>query len=133
MKHILLILVVLLSGCSFNGGDRGVAHCVKMADAVIGMADDQLPDDSRDFGSAAILPIRPAEYSGENTNCVPSYRSDGSGRRVQPSQKSSFLVVRQGKVTDRHSHHAYLRELMKFQCGIHSSERYLHTICTLLI
>lgn len=86
-----------------------------------------------DFKSFGILPTRTAGYTGENNSITSSVRSTNSSRRVQTSGKAPFRVIKDGKVIDRHRFYAFRADIIQFSSGIHSSKRYIHSLCQLLI
>ena len=133
MKFHILILTAILSSLFC---DRNVC-CEDIRcgnDGVIAEAKGQNQDNNNpDCRAYGILPSRTAEYSGENSSVTPSVRSTNSGRRVQPSGKTDFRVIKNGKVIDRHNFHTFQTSLKRFPSGIHSTNRYIHSLCQLLI
>ncbi|MGM9750111.1 MAG: hypothetical protein ACI3ZH_03740 [Candidatus Cryptobacteroides sp.] len=134
MRLLLLIIGILLS-CGYS--DRmSVDEIVR--DSARGSL---VGSDSQDSGmwgfdskSLAILPTRTAGYAGENNSVTSSVRSANSGnRRVQPSAKTSFLFIRNGKVIGRHNYQTFRTALKQFPSGMHSAKRYIHSLCQLLI
>ena len=133
MKQLLLILSLFLS-CLFTDGQISDAEqCPKFSSAIVETTEQNQSDNNPNYNSQALLPVQSARVSGENTNVAPSVRSTGSGRRTQVSQKYPFRIVKAGKVIDRNNFYVFLAELLQFQTGAHSTRRYLHTICRLLI
>lgn len=133
MKLILIIIGLILS---WNISDRfAVDERVRdiAQGAVIGA--EKQDTDTRDYDgkSLCFLPSRTAEYTGENNCVTSSVRSTNSGRRVQPSGKAPFRVVKDGKVIDRNNFYAFRTDLKQFSSGIHSTNRYIHSLCQLLI
>ena len=133
MKILVLILTMLLScSCSYRtSGDRETQELVAVAVVESGNQDDNKKN--ADYRPSGILPARTAVYSGEDTSVTPSVRSTNSGRRVQHSNKSPFLVIKTGKDIDRNNLHSFLTDLKRFPSGIHSTNRYIHSLCQLLI
>ena len=134
MKSIALILTVLLSfifgeGRTVNGCGRNLCN----SDTIVQGSDKDATDKEADFNDVAILPVRTATLSGDGNSFAPSVRSTNSGRRVQPSTKSAFCVIKTGKVFDRNNFHAFRTVILQFQSGIRSNSRYIHSICQLLI
>ncbi len=109
-------------------GMDGVSKC-----SVIESSGNGAEDTGDDFQRFGILPARTVGYSGENINSIPSVRSTNSNRRVQFSGKAPFRVVKDGKVIDRHNFYTFQTDLKQFPCGIHSIDRYIHSLCQLLI
>ena len=133
MKGILLILSVFLS-CLFSGGGKECnAIEGRECGAVVYCAENNNTEEKADFNDLAILPARTASYAGDGNSLAPSLRSTNTGRRVQPSSKSAFRVIKAGKVFDRNNLHAFRAVILQFQSGIRSNSRYIHSICHLLI
>lgn len=133
MKSHVLILITFLS-CVFCGRNvrvEDVSHAPECI--VVESTQSETDDNSPDYRSVGVLPSRTAGYTGENNSLSSSVRSTNSGRRVQPSGKAPFRVIKDGKVIDRHNSLAFRTELKQFPSGIHSSNRYIHSICQLLI
>lgn len=134
MKSFVLILTALLS--SIFGGDRASNACdrnIHYTDAVVQCSDKDASDKKADFNDVAILPIRTATFSGDGNSFSPSVRSTNSGRRIQPSNKSSFRIIKAGKVFDKNHFYTFQTVLFQFQSGMHSNSRYIYSICQLLI
>ena len=133
MKGIVLIISLFLS-CAFSGTcaihpiSEGILH-----ETVISSTDKNTSEKKVDFNDLAILPLRTVSYSGDGNNFAPSFRSSNSGRRVQPSTKFAFRLIKAGKVFDRNNFYSFQTVLLQFQSGIHSNGRYIHSICQLLI
>ena len=85
------------------------------------------------LNDAAILPAGTATFSGNGNSFSPFFRPTNAGRRVQPSTKSSFRVIKSGKVFDRNNFYTFQTAILQFQSGIRSNSRYIYTICHLLI
>ena len=133
MKLILIIIGFILS-CNFSGSMPVDEKVHENAQGVIVGSDNQ-DTGSRDYESKSfgILPARTACFSGENSSISPSFRSTNSGRRVHASGKAPFRVVKDGKVIDKHNFNTFQTDLKRFPSGIHSTNRYIHSLCRLLI
>ncbi|MBQ0024294.1 MAG: hypothetical protein KBT00_01025 [Bacteroidales bacterium] len=133
MKLFILIIAAFLSNLFC---DRGVrcedSQCGSVGTVVESKGQDQ-NNNIPDYKSFGILPTRTAGYTGENNSITSSVRSTNSGRRVQPSGKAPFRVIKDGKVIDRHNFYTFQTDLKQFSSGIHSSIRYIYSICQLLI
>lgn len=68
----------------------------------------------------------------ENISSV-SLRSNPTSRRTSPQTKSSFRIVKGGKVIDNNNLHPFLSPSFIRLSGLHISERYLFSICRLRI
>ncbi len=132
---LLLIIIGLILSCNFSDRSSVDEKVHDIAQATVIGADNQ-DNDTRDYDSKSfcLLPSRTAGYSGENNNSVtPSVRSTNSGRRVQSFGKAPFRVIKDGKVIDRYNFYTFQTELKQFSSGIHSTNRYIHSLCQLLI
>ena len=133
MKSFLIILGLILSctfsdRLSFDEKGRGPAQ-----DCVIGSENQDAGLRDFDWKSQGILPSHTAGYSGENNSVTSSVRSTNSGRRAQPSDKDPFRIIKDGKTIDKNNFDTFRAELKQFPSGIHSTKRYIHSICQLLI
>lgn len=134
MKNLVLIFTALLS--FIFGGDRASNACdrdIHFTDASIQCSDNDAADDKADFNDVAILPVRTATYSGESNGFAPSVRQTSPGRRIQQSTRSSFRIIKGGKVFDRNNLYTFRAALLQFPSGFRSTGRYIHSICNLLI
>ena len=125
MKLFLIIIGFILS-CNFSDRisfDEKVC-CEIMQDTGIGILDSD---------SCAILPSCATGYIGGNGSVSFSHRSSNSVRRIQPNAKFSFLVVKDGKLFNRNSLYSFQTVLKQFSSGILSTNRYIHSLCQLLI
>ena len=133
MKLFVLILSAFLSSLFC---DRNVhfedTQCID-AGIVVESTEQNRYNNHPDCRSFGILPSRTAGYAGENNSVSPSVRSTNSGRRVQPSGKAPFRVIKGGKVIDRHHFYTFRTDLKQFPYGTHSTNRYIHFFCQLLI
>ena len=133
MKSFLIILGLILSctfsdRSSFDRKGRGPAQ-----DCVIGSENQDAGLRDFDWKSQGILPSHTAGFSGENNSVTSSVRSTNSGRRIQPSDKDPFRIIKDGKTIDKNNFDTFRAELKQFPSGIHSTKRYIHSICQLLI
>lgn len=133
MKHFLLILTVFLS-CIFGDSDSPfLEHSERTAAVLVEAAAQEGPEDNPNYGSPALLPVQAAGYSGESTVSTPSGSTINSTRRTQVSHRSPFRIFKAGKIIDRRYYHCFQIEINQFDSGINSPERFIHSICQLLI
>ena len=133
MKGFLLILSLLLSCLFSDSGLTRAATDGQTACAVVEPSGRDTNENEADFNDLAILPARTASYSGEDSGFAPSLRSTNTGRRVQPTSRSGFRFIKDGKVFDRNRLDTFQTTILQFQSGINSHSRYIHSICHLLI
>ena len=134
MKLFLVIIGFILS-CTF--GDRlsiDEKVCCDLTNGSV-ICSDRQDTGLRDFdsNSCGILPSCTTGFTRGNNSVTSSVRSTNSGHRVQASGKVSFLVIKGRKVINRHSYHSLQTDVKQFSSGRHSSNRYIHSICQLLI
>ena len=132
MKLFILIITAFLSSL-FCDRDAQCKDSQFGNASIIIESKEQNQDNNPDCKSLGILPSRTAGYSGENNSVTLSVRSTNSGRRIQPSGKAHFRVIKNGKVIDRNNFHTFQTDLRQFSSGIHSTNRYIHSLCQLLI
>lgn len=85
------------------------------------------------FNLQGILSSSASGYSEESHNFSPSVRNTGNGRRVQSSSRSTFRMVKAGKLIDTQSIYTFQSALKLFSSGIHSNARFILSICNLRI
>ena len=134
MKSVVLIFTILLSfilgeGRASDACDRN--H--RVPDTIAECAENGAADTNVDLSDLAILPARTVSFSGGGSSFAPSMRSTSSGRRVQPSSKSGFRIIKAGRVFDRNNFYTFQTDILQFQSGIRSNSRYIHSICQMLI
>lgn len=133
MKHFLLILTVFLSCLSGGSDSSAVEQSERAAAVLVETAAQEEPGDNPNYGSPALLPVQAAGYSGESTVSTPSGSTINSTRRTQVSHRSPFRIFKAGKIIDRRYYHCFQIEINQFDSGINSPERFIHSICQLLI
>ena len=133
MNLYILIIAAFLSSlfCDRNAHFEG-SQCSNVGIAIESKEQNR-SNDNPDCKSFGILPARTAGYTGENDSVTSSVRSTNSGRRIQPFGKTPFRVIKDGKVIDRHNFYTFQTDLKQFSSGIHSTNRYIHSLCQLLI
>ena len=134
MNLYILIIAAFLSSlfCDRNARFEG-SQCGNVGIAIESKEQNQ-SNDNPDCKSFGILPSQTAGYTGENNSVISSsVRSTNSGRRIQPSGKAPFRVIKDGKVIDRHNFYTFQTDLKQFPSGIHSTNRYIYSLCQLLI
>ena len=133
MKGIILILSLLLSCVHNSTGERHDIYEGRFRGTLVSSTDKSTAEKEADLNDLAILPVRTATYSGDGNSFAPSLRPTNSGRRVQPSFKSSFRVIKAGKVLNRNNYCSFQAAILQYQSGIRSNSRYIYSICQLLI
>ena len=70
-------------------------------------------------------------FAGENSTNSISARITQSGKRTSPQVRSTFRMVKGGKVIDNNHLHPFLAQSFVHLAGFYISERYLFSICRL--
>lgn len=70
-------------------------------------------------------------FAGNNSSNSVSVRTTQTGRRTSPQTKSSFRIVKSGKVIDHSQSHPFLAQSILQLSGTRISERYLYSLCRL--
>ena len=125
MKFFLIIIGFILS-CNFS--DR-ISFDEKVCCEII----QDTGNRNLDSDSCAILPSCATGCIGGNCSVTFSHRSSNSGRRIQPNAKFPFLLVKDGRAFNRNSLYSFQTGLKQFSSGILSTNRYIHSLCQLLI
>lgn len=70
-------------------------------------------------------------FAGNNSTNSISVRITQTGKRTPPQVRSSFRIVKGGKVIDNNHLHPFLAQSFVHLSGIYLSERYLFSLCRL--
>lgn len=70
-------------------------------------------------------------FAGRGNQSSVSIRVPQSVRRTTPQARSTFRIVKGGKIIDNNHLHPFLAQSVVHQAGMYISERYLFTICSL--
>jgi len=87
-----------------------------------------------DYSPARDICITAAQgytFAGNNCTNTVSGRTTPSPRRTNPQVRSTFRIVKSGKVIDNNHLHPFLARPVVHLAGIYLSERYLFSICRL--
>ena len=124
MRLILSILALFLS--CFLGGSGVAGVCMERVHDDISEVCQDNGRSECDFGAndLAVLPAGTSAYSGTGGSSAPSVNPAKAARRFQNISKST---------ADSCSLIAFGAGIVGFQACIHSSRRYIHSICHLLI
>ena len=132
MRPLALIIAFLLS--FLTGGRTEISNASDQNRGPCSVSESQSPQKAADYTLNRDLCITAAQgYSfagGESTNSV-LVRVSQSGRRTSPQVRSSFRMVKGGKVIDNNHLHPFLAQSIVHQAGMYISERYLFSICRL--
>ena len=130
MKLIVLIFSFLLSflsagrievTASSNGSQCNVSACQSSAEAV----------DYTQNKEICITAAQGYAFAGSNSTNSVSVRTTQSFRRLNQPVRSSFRIVKGGKIIDNNHLHPFLAQSFVHLAGIYISERYLLSICRL--
>ena len=132
MKILTLILSLLLS--LFSGDKAGRVSDVQEAVGQCSISERSSSEKTVDHSLNRDICITAAQgysFTGSNSTNSVSVRASNTGRRTSPQTKSTFRVVKSGKVIDNNNIHPFLTPSFIKLSGTRTSERYLYSICRL--
>ena len=132
MKILTLILSLLLS--LFSGDKAGRVNDVQEAVGQCSISERSSSEKTVDYSLNRDICITAAQgysFTGSNSTNSVSVRNSNTGRRTSPQTKSTFRVVKSGKVIDNNNIHPFLTPSFIKLSGTRTSERYLYSICRL--
>ena len=132
MKILTLILSLLLS--LFSGDKAGRVSDVQEAVGQCSISERSSSEKTVDHSLNRDICITAAQgysFTGSNSTNSVSVRTSNTGRRTSPQTKSTFRVVKSGKVIDNNNIHPFLTPSLITLSGTRTSERYLYSICRL--
>ena len=132
MKLVVLILSFLLSFLS--GGRTEVVNTSSQDNGRYSVSESQSTEKTADYTQNRELCITAAQgytfAGGGNSNSV-SIRVTQSGKRTSPQVRSTFRIIKGGKIIDNNHLHPFLAQSIVHQAGMYISDRYLFSICSL--
>ena len=132
MKILTLILSLLLS--LFSGDKAGRVNDVQETLSQCSISERSSSEKTVDYSLNRDICITAAQgysFTGSNSSNSVSVRTSNTGRRTSPQTKSTFRVVKSGKVIDNNNIHPFLTPSFITLSGTRTSERYLYSICRL--
>lgn len=132
VKQVVLILSFLLS--LFSGGRTDVVCDSSSQDVLCAVTEDQSHENTAGYARSKDLCITAAQgysFSGDSNPNSVSIRVTQSGRRTQSQVRSTFRIIKGGKVIDNNHSHPFLAESVSHQVGMYVPQRYLFSICRL--
>ena len=134
MKQFVLIFSILLSFLSqgrtevlstsiSDGSQSSISECP---------AAEKAADFSQNRESC-ITAAQGYSFSGSDSTYSISGRITQSGKRTSPQVRSTFRILKSGKVIDNNHLHLFLAQYIAHLAGIYVSGRYLFAICRLRI
>lgn len=131
MKQVTLILSFLLF---FLSGGRAEVVTGSQESGQYSVSEGQSTNKTSDYTQNRELCIAAAQgytFAGDGgTNSV-LIRVSQSGRRTQPQVRSTFRIIKGGKVIDNNHLHPFLAQSIVHLAGMYLSDRYLFSICSL--
>ena len=131
MKLIVLILSFLIS--FFTGGKTEVVS-TSLNSGQCSITESQSTEKNSDYTENRELCITAAQgyaFAGNNSTNSVSVRTTQSGKRTSSQVRSTFRIIKGGKIIDNNHLHPFLAQSIVHLAGIHISERYLFSICRL--
>ena len=132
VKQVVLILSFLLS--LFSGGRTEVVCGGSSQDVLYAVTEDQSHENTAGYAQNKELCITAAQgysFSGDSNPNSVSIRVTQSGKRTQSQVRSTFRIIKGGKVIDNNHSHPFLAESIAHQAGMYVPQRYLFSICRL--
>ena len=132
MKLTELILSLLLTFLS--GGKTDTVSTESKQEDNYGLAETSSTDNFADKTSnreICITAVQGYTFAGGNSTNSISVRITQSGRRPFQQIRSTFRIVKSGKVIDNNQQHPFLSQSIVHLAGMYLSERYLFSICRL--
>ena len=134
MKCFVLILSLLLS--LFSGGKPDNVSEVSSAERRYSVSERSSTENAVDHTINRDICITAAQgysFTGNNSTNTISVRTTNAGRRSSPQTKSTFRIVKSGKVIDNNNLNPFLTPSFVTLSGTRTFERYLYSICRLRI
>ena len=132
MKPFVLIFSFLLS--LLSGGRTEVASTNPSSGAQCHVSEYPATESITGFAHNREICITAAQgytFAGDDSTSSVSIRIPQSGKRTTPQVRSTFRIVKAGKVIDNNHLHPFLAQSVVHMAGIHIAERYLFSICRL--
>ena len=132
VKQVVLILSFLLS--LFSGGRTEEVSGGSSQDVLYAVTEDQSHENTAGYAQNKELCITAAQgysFSGDSNPNSVSIRVTQSGRRTQSQVRSTFRIIKGGKVIDNNHSHPFLAESIAHQAGMYVPQRYLFSLCRL--
>lgn len=136
MKCLVLIFTFILSFIFGEGRVGNVCdnnrHCTC---AAVECSASDASHDNTDINDTTTHPIKTGSFLADGNDLAVLFSSVNSGKRTQPSFKSSFRTINavKGKVFDRNNLYIFQFLYLHLQYRLRSNSRYLYIICQLLI
>jgi hypothetical protein len=131
VKLVTLILSFLLF---FLSGGRAEVVTSSQKSGQYSVSEGQSTNKTSDYTQNRELCITAAQgytfAGGGNSNSV-SIRVTQSGKRTSPQVRSTFRIIKGGKIIDNNHLHPFLAQSIVHQAGMYISDRYLFSICSL--
>ena len=134
MMCFVLILSLLLS--LFPGGKPDNVSGVSSAESRYSVSERSSSENAVDHAinrDICITAVQGYSFTGNNSTNSVSVWTTNAGRRTSPQTKSTFRVVKSGKVIDNNNLHPFLTPSFIALSGTRTFERYLYSICRLRI
>ena len=132
MKHVLLIFTTLLS--FLFGGKTDLVNTCSSLVGQYNFSESPSSDKAETYSLNREICITAAQgynFAGNNSNNSVSVRIPQTGRRPSSQTKSTFRMVKSGKVVDNNHINPFLAQSIVHVAGVYLPERYLFSICDL--
>lgn len=134
MKHLVLIFSFLLTFLSEGRTGMEVVSTNSSSSSQCNVSECSSTENAGDFTQNREICITAAQgytFAGNNSTNSISVRITQTGKRTSPQVRSTFRIVKGGKVIDNNHLHPFLAQSFVHLAGIYIAERYLFSICRL--
>ena len=131
MKLIVLIVSFLLSFLSGVDAEPIRAEAESSQCSVIESQPSEKIADYTQNRDLCLTAAQGYSFAGDGNSNSVSIRVTQSGRRTSQQSRSTFRIIKGGKVIDNNHQHTFLARSIIHQAGTYISERYLFSICRL--
>ncbi|GEM_PF-2559739 len=134
MNCFVLIFSLLLS--LFSGGISDNVSEVSFSESRYSVSERSSSENAMDCAFSrdiCITAIQGYSFTGNNSTNFVSIRTTNTGHRASFQTKSTFRMVKLGKVIDNNNLHPFLTPSFVALSGTRTFERYLYSICRLRI
>jgi hypothetical protein len=131
VKQVTLILSFLLF---FLSGGRAEVVTGSQESGQYSVSEGQSTNKTSDYTQNRELCIAAAQgytFAGEGGASSVLVRVPQSGRRTQPQIRSTFRIVKGGRIIDNNHLHPFLAQSFVHLAGMYLSDRYLFSLCSL--
>ena len=129
---ILIAFLALLNGCGRETNATASLHMKtgmgQTAQITEVIADNLPASQGREM---CLAPVTGCISPGDTISQTVSLRLTQTGKRVNPSAKTSVRIIKAGKIIDTHNYNTFLSACFAKTDGALSSHRFIYSVCRL--